>query len=77
MLDNKYWVQYQPSTINSDSTWNVLGYFGTNTQGNRQCFEIIAIITNRTFSEGQQVTGIHGNMPKSNAITVFRLDGSQ
>jgi hypothetical protein len=75
MQTNQYWVQPTPTNINSDSTWNINGYFGNQTQGNKQNYEIIAIITRETYSKEQKFTQVPDNIASSNSIIVFRLDG--
>ena len=77
LLDKNFYVQPKPSTINSDSTWTISGFFGTKSQGNNEYFEIIAIITKQSYTIGQTFLSVPNNLTRSNAITVFRLDGSK
>lgn len=69
-----WWVQRPPSVVNEDGSWQTLCYFGTETEGIDQYYEIIGIITKETLREGQTIK--IGKLPrdaiKSTTITVHR-----
>jgi hypothetical protein len=69
-----WWVQRLPSVINDDGSWQTLCYLGTETKGVSEYFEIIAILTNKTLTEGQTIgtTNLSTDTIKSKVITVQR-----
>jgi hypothetical protein len=73
MATNLWWVQRPPSTINEDGSWQTLCYFGTETQGVGEYFELIAIVTNVPLKEGQTLAELPREViAKSPSVTVKR-----
>jgi hypothetical protein len=75
------WVSY-PSMVSPDGKWQDEVYFGTETLGIGEQYELTATATNENFfvtlatgnffREGQTMSSIPRNTNKANVITVFR-----
>lgn len=72
LLTNLWWVQRIPSPPNADGSFQTLCYFGTETKGVGESFEIAAIVTNKTYVEGQILKELSKNAGMSDIVTVRR-----
>lgn len=73
LLTNLWWVQRIPSPPNQDGSWQTLCYFGTETEGIGESFEIAAIVTRNRLEEGQTLTELPKDVVRSDIITVRRV----
>jgi hypothetical protein len=71
---NLCWVQRPPVSIDEDGSWQTLCYFGDDTRGIGEYFEIIAVITQKLLKEGEtfDITKLPQDAVKSPVITVKR-----
>jgi hypothetical protein len=69
-----FWVQRPPSLINPDGSWQTICFLGTKTQGIDGLFELIAIITKKTFKAGDTLAALPTDAIKSPFITVKRIE---
>lgn len=72
MLTKLWWVQRKPSPPNQDGSWQVLCYFGTETEGMGEQFEIAAIVSDKRYEEGQTLNELSSNVVRSDIIVVRR-----
>ncbi len=72
LLTNLWWVQRIPSPPNQDGTWQTLCYFGTETKGIGESFEIAAIVTKDKLEEGQMLPELPKDVVRSDIVTVRR-----
>lgn len=72
LLTNLWWVQRFPSPPNQDGTWQTLCFFGTETKGIGEPYEVVAIVTSKKYEEGQTLTELPGDSIRSDIITVKR-----
>jgi hypothetical protein len=67
-----WWVQRVPAPANNDGSWQTLCYFGEAGRGLNEQYQIIAIVTDRTFSEGDQLDDVPSDVAHSEVVTVKR-----
>ncbi len=72
MMTNLWWVQRLPSPPNQDGSWQTLCYFGTETEGKNEYFEVIAIVTHKNLKEGQILKELPSDAIRSDIIMVKR-----
>lgn len=72
LLTNMWWVQRIPSPPNQDGSWQTLCYFGTETKGIGESFEVVAIVTEDKLEEGQMLTELPKGVVQSDIVTVRR-----
>jgi hypothetical protein len=72
MLTDLWWVQRRPSPPNRDGSWRTLCYFGTQTQGVGEFFEIVAIVTDANLKEGQTLEDLPSGAIRSDIVMVER-----
>lgn len=72
MLTDLWWVQRRPSRPNQDGSWRTLCYFGTETQGKGEFFEIVAIVTDANLEEGQTLEDLPSGAIRSDIVMVKR-----
>jgi hypothetical protein len=63
--DDRWWVQPPPAPTKSDGTWTTRAWFGTETQGIGEDFEILAVATGRRLKQGETI-GL-GDLPRDMA----------
>lgn len=69
---NQWWVQRLPSPPNQDGSWRTVCFFGTETQGAGEEFEVLAIATNDSLSEGTTLKELPQCGARSDIVTVKR-----
>ena len=72
LLTNLWWVQRPPSPPNQDGSWQTVCYFGTETEGVDEYFELIAIVTRERLDEGQTLSNLPDGAIRSDIIAVKR-----
>ena len=72
LATNIFWVQKLPSAINEDGSWSTICYFGTETLGLAEHFELVAIVTDYKLLAGQKLRTLPQRGIKSNIVTVRR-----
>lgn len=72
LLTNMWWIQRMPSPPNQDGSWQALCYFGTETKGIGESFEVVAIVTNKNLEEGKNLTELPKESVRTDIITVRR-----
>lgn len=72
MLTKLWWIQRLPSPPNQDGSWQTICYFGTETKGINEYFEVVAIVTLRKLKEGQTISDLPSDAIRSDIIMVKR-----
>jgi hypothetical protein len=67
------WVQRHPSPPGKDGAWQTTCYFGTESQGVGESFELVAIASNKAYKEGQTLDELPKDVSRSDIITVKRV----
>lgn len=69
-----WWVQTPPAPTKADGTWKTRVYFGTETQGAGEEFDILAIATGRELAPGDtlDVGDLPSDVARSDVMTVTR-----
>jgi hypothetical protein len=70
---NQWWIQRNASPPRPDGSWQTTAYFGTETLGIGEEFEVVAIATDRRFFEGQQLPSFPSDVARSDIVTVRRI----
>ena len=71
LATNEYWVQNFPN-VESAGSWHTLCYFGTETQGIGQDFEVFAVTPKKKLEVGKVLYSFPENTNMSNIVTVNR-----
>lgn len=73
-LKAKYWwVQRPPSPAGHDGRWQTLCYFGERNQRTEELYEVVALVTSATLTEGQQLN----KLPKGARSEILTVRRSQ
>lgn len=56
--NTEYWVQTPPGVIREDGSWSTLAYFGTETEGLRENYKLIAIVTSVELEAGENLSSL-------------------
>ena len=70
---NQWWVQRMPSPANQDGSWRTTCFFGTETQGAGEEFEVLALATTEKLKEGQVLKELPKCGARSDIVTVKRI----
>ena len=74
MSTDLWWVQRRPEAPNRDGSWSTLCYFGTETQGVGDYYQIVAIISSEPMREGQTFRELPDGLARSDLVTVRRTN---
>jgi hypothetical protein len=73
MEARKWWVQPLASPANNDGSWATLCYFGTETEGIGEYFQVVALVADEKLEEGQILDSLPVDKGRSDIITVKRV----
>jgi len=73
LATNQWFVQRKPSPANQDGTWRTTCFFGTETQGINEEFEVLALATTEKLKEGQVLKEVPKCGARSDIVTVKRI----
>ncbi len=69
---NQWWVQRSPSPTNQDGSWRTSCFLGTETEGMNEEFELLALATTESLTEGQIFKELPQCGKRSDIVTVKR-----
>ena len=72
MSTDLWWVQRPPAPPNSDGKWATLCYFGTESEGIGDYFQIVAIVPVNELPEGTVLQELPEARARSEVVTVRR-----
>ena len=73
MSTDLWWVQRAPAPPNSDGEWATLCYFGTESQGIGDHFQIVALVPVGELEEGMVLQDLPEAQARSDVVTVRRV----